>query len=54
MVAMNEVYILVQLRASVEDDQVHERIERWTEFGTRGGVVTAMLRDEWSGIQRVR
>ena len=46
MVAMNEVYILVKLGASVEDDQVHERIERWTEFGTRGGVVTAMLMDE--------
>ena len=46
MVAMKEVYIVVKLGASVEDDQVHERIERWTEFGTRGGVVTAMLMDE--------
>ena len=46
MVAMKEVYIVVKLGASVEDDQVHERIERWMEFRTRGGVVTAMLVDE--------
>jgi hypothetical protein len=46
MVAMKEVYIVVKLGAIVEDDQVHERIERWMECGTRGGVVTAMLMDE--------
>lgn len=28
MVAMNEVYILMELGASVKDDQVHERTER--------------------------
>ena len=46
MVAMKEVYMLVELGASVEDDQVHERTERWMKFGTRGGVVTAILMDE--------
>ena len=45
MVAMNEVYILVKLGASVEDDQVHERTEQWMEFETKGGVVTATLID---------
>lgn len=45
MVAMNEAYILVELGASVEDYQVHERTERWVEFGTRGGVATAILMD---------
>jgi len=46
MVAMNEVYMLVELGASVEDDQVHERTARWMKFGTRGGVVMAILMDE--------
>lgn len=46
MVAMKEVYIVVELGANVEDDQVHERTERQMKFGTRGGVVTAMLMDE--------
>ena len=45
MVAMKEVYMLVELGASVEDDQVHERTERWMKFGTKGGVVTAILMD---------
>jgi hypothetical protein len=43
MVAMKEVYILVELGASVEDGQVHERTERWMGSGTKGGVVTATL-----------
>ena len=45
MVAMNEVYMLVELGASGRDDQVHERTERLMKFGTKGGVVTAILMD---------
>ena len=45
MVAMNEVYMLVELGASVRDDQVHEWTERLMKFGTKGGVVTAILMD---------
>jgi hypothetical protein len=45
MVAMNEVYMLVELGASVGNDQVHERTERRMEFGTKGGVVKAVLMD---------
>ena len=45
MVAMNEVYMLVELGASVEGDQVLERTERRMESETKGGVVTATLMD---------
>jgi len=45
IVAMNEVYMLVDLGASVEDYQVHERTERRMELETKGGVVTATLMD---------
>jgi hypothetical protein len=45
MVAMKEVYMLVDFGASVEDDQVHERTERRMDFETKGGVVTATLMD---------
>ena len=40
---MNEVYMLVELGASVEGDQAHERTEQRMEFETRGGVATAIL-----------
>ena len=45
MVAMNEVYMLVELGASVEGDKVLERTERRMESETKGGVVTATLMD---------